>query len=361
MAKSSSLTIKLHGLESDERHRDEEEGEPVGASDRTVPDVHLHIGDERRSRGGGGVHQHVYPATGEVQGSVPLADADDVDEAVQAASAAFETWRSWTPWQRRDVLVRLADLLEAAKDEFARLSVLDNGMTYGIAEFTATLDGRLRPLLRRLGRQGRGAGDLLAGPRPRARLHGPRALRRRRHHHHLERPARLGRHEGDAGPRRRQHGGGQALRADAVRPGALHGDRPGGRDPAGRRQRAPRDGRGRRGARPPPAGAEDQLHRRPDDRPHDPRRLRGDAEARGARAGRQVGEPGVPRRRSRCRGVHRHRIGAPDPGRPGLCPRHPARRARQRLRRARREGRHLHHETSRWATRSTRRPAWAPS
>ncbi len=47
----------------------------MGASDRTVPDVHLHIGDERRSRGGGGVHQHVYPATGEVQGPVPLADA----------------------------------------------------------------------------------------------------------------------------------------------------------------------------------------------------------------------------------------------------------------------------------------------
>ena len=110
----------------------------MGRSDRTVPDVHLHIGDERRSRGGGGVHQHVYPATGEVQGPVPLADADDVDEAVQAASAVFETWRSWTPWQRRDALVRLAGLLEAAKDEFARLSVLDNGMTYGIAEFTAT-------------------------------------------------------------------------------------------------------------------------------------------------------------------------------------------------------------------------------
>jgi acyl-CoA reductase-like NAD-dependent aldehyde dehydrogenase len=110
----------------------------VEATDRTVPDVHLHIGDERRSRGGGGVHQHVYPATGEVQGSVPLADAHDVDAAVRAASAAFETWRQWTPWQRRDALVRLAGLLEAAKDEFARLSVLDNGMTHGIAEFTAT-------------------------------------------------------------------------------------------------------------------------------------------------------------------------------------------------------------------------------
>jgi acyl-CoA reductase-like NAD-dependent aldehyde dehydrogenase len=110
----------------------------VGAIDRTVPDVHLHIGDERRSSGGGGVHQHVYPATGEVQGPVPLAGVDDVDDAVRAAQLAFGTWRTWTPWQRRDVLVRLADLLEASKDELARLSVLDNGMTYGIAHFTAT-------------------------------------------------------------------------------------------------------------------------------------------------------------------------------------------------------------------------------
>ena len=106
--------------------------------DRAVPDVHLHIGEERRTTGRGGVHSHVYPATGEVQGTVPLAGPDDVDDAVQAAQAAFGVWRSWTPWQRRDVLTRLADLLQSGQPELARLSVLDNGMTYGIAHFTAT-------------------------------------------------------------------------------------------------------------------------------------------------------------------------------------------------------------------------------
>lgn len=106
--------------------------------DRTVPEVHLHIGDERRSTGQGGEHLHRYPATGEVQGPVPLAGVQDIDDAVQAAQTAFETWRSWTPWQRRDVLVRLAQLLDDAHDELARLSVLDNGMTLGIAQFTAT-------------------------------------------------------------------------------------------------------------------------------------------------------------------------------------------------------------------------------
>ena len=107
-------------------------------TDRTVPEVHLHIGAERRTTGAGGVHEHVWPVTGEVQGPVPLAGPADVDDAVRAARDAFETWRTWTPWQRRDVLVRLADLLDAARDELARLAVLDNGMTYGIAHFTAT-------------------------------------------------------------------------------------------------------------------------------------------------------------------------------------------------------------------------------
>jgi aldehyde dehydrogenase (NAD+) len=111
------------------------------AIDRTVPDVHLHIGDERRTTGTGGVHQHVFPATGEVQGPVPLAGPADVDDAVAAARAAFETWRTWTPWQRREVLVRLAELLDRDRDELARLSVLDNGMTYGIAHFTASSVG----------------------------------------------------------------------------------------------------------------------------------------------------------------------------------------------------------------------------
>jgi aldehyde dehydrogenase (NAD+) len=111
------------------------------ASDRTVPEVHLHIGDEQRTTGGGGVYEHVYPATGEVQGPVPLAGPQDIDDATAAAQAAFETWRTWTPWQRRDALVRLAGLLERDTDELARLSVLDNGMTHFIATFMATSVG----------------------------------------------------------------------------------------------------------------------------------------------------------------------------------------------------------------------------
>ena len=102
--------------------------------DLTVPDVHLHIGGEARTSGSGGVHHHVYPASGEVQGSVPLAGPDDVDAAVQAAQAAYPGWRAWRPSERARVLHRLGELMERDADEIARLSVLDNGMTAGMSQ-----------------------------------------------------------------------------------------------------------------------------------------------------------------------------------------------------------------------------------
>jgi acyl-CoA reductase-like NAD-dependent aldehyde dehydrogenase len=97
--------------------------------DLTVPEVHLHIGGEQRTSGSGGVHHHVFPATGEVQGSVPLAGVDDVDAAVRAAADAYSAWRAWQPSERARVLRRLAELMERDAAEIARLSVLDNGMT----------------------------------------------------------------------------------------------------------------------------------------------------------------------------------------------------------------------------------------
>ncbi len=131
--------------------------------DLTVPEVHLHIGGEARTSGSGGVHHHVYPATGEVQGSVPLAGPDDVDAAVQAAQAAYPGWRAWRPSERARVLRRLGELMERDADEIARLSVLDNGMTAGMSQPLVGIMANWTSLLRGLGRQGRRAGDVLPG------------------------------------------------------------------------------------------------------------------------------------------------------------------------------------------------------
>ncbi len=69
----------------------------------------------------------INPATGETLATAPLATEREVDLAVAAAARAFETWRTTPPTQRAKLLWKLADLLEAKKDEFAEIEVLDNG------------------------------------------------------------------------------------------------------------------------------------------------------------------------------------------------------------------------------------------
>jgi len=76
------------------------------------------------------------PATGEDYATVPKADAEDVDVAVEAARRAFEgSWRDVSATDRGAVLGRLARLLEARADEFARAETAHNGKTLPEAEF----------------------------------------------------------------------------------------------------------------------------------------------------------------------------------------------------------------------------------
>ena len=73
----------------------------------------------------------VNPATGAVLGRVAACDADDVDLAVQKARDAFEDgrWSRLHPRARKDVLVRLAKLLERNARELAVMESLDSGKT----------------------------------------------------------------------------------------------------------------------------------------------------------------------------------------------------------------------------------------
>lgn len=69
------------------------------------------------------------PATGELLAAIAEGDAADIDRAVAAARRAFEEgpWSRFTPAERQGVLLRLADLLEARGEDFARLDTLDMG------------------------------------------------------------------------------------------------------------------------------------------------------------------------------------------------------------------------------------------
>jgi acyl-CoA reductase-like NAD-dependent aldehyde dehydrogenase len=72
------------------------------------------------------------PATGEVLMSVPDASVDDVNKAVNVARRSFEneSWRGKDPSEKEKILHRVADLMEARKEELAAIESLENGKTF---------------------------------------------------------------------------------------------------------------------------------------------------------------------------------------------------------------------------------------
>jgi aldehyde dehydrogenase (NAD+) len=71
------------------------------------------------------------PATGEVICQVAEADKADVEIAVKAARRAFEhVWKTYEASGRRDLMLKLADLIEKNKEELATLETLDNGKPF---------------------------------------------------------------------------------------------------------------------------------------------------------------------------------------------------------------------------------------
>ena len=69
------------------------------------------------------------PATGQVVRRAPLASAAEVGEAVAAARAALPAWRDTPPLRRARILARFRELLEANRDELARLVSEEHGKT----------------------------------------------------------------------------------------------------------------------------------------------------------------------------------------------------------------------------------------
>ena len=87
----------------------------------------LVIGGARHTAGSGGVHQHRFPGDGEIQAEVPLAGPREVDLAVTEAKRASASWRKTSPSQRRDLLFRLADLVEENSKELSWIGAREVG------------------------------------------------------------------------------------------------------------------------------------------------------------------------------------------------------------------------------------------
>ena len=70
------------------------------------------------------------PARGRRQGSVDFASVEEVDRAVQSARAAFPAWRALSLAKRTELFFRIQALIDAHRDDFARLLVSEHGKVF---------------------------------------------------------------------------------------------------------------------------------------------------------------------------------------------------------------------------------------
>jgi aminomuconate-semialdehyde/2-hydroxymuconate-6-semialdehyde dehydrogenase len=69
----------------------------------------------------------VSPVDGRLLGQIARGGAAEADAAVAAAKAAFPAWAALGPQGRGEILLRLADAIEAHVEELAQIETLDNG------------------------------------------------------------------------------------------------------------------------------------------------------------------------------------------------------------------------------------------
>lgn len=96
--------------------------------DRSILPKHaVIVGDSMIERGTGQAIAHIYPANGQATCELSLGGASDVGSAVQAARDAFPSWRAMSGEKRRDLLLKIAGLIEQHGSELSALATLENG------------------------------------------------------------------------------------------------------------------------------------------------------------------------------------------------------------------------------------------
>src|SRR5215471_7304722 len=99
----------------------------------TVTSYKNFVGGEWVDALSGETMEVLNPATGEAIAEVPKGSEQDVERAVAAAKKALPDWLEKTPKDRMELLLRLADVLEANGEELARLESQNVGPPMWIA------------------------------------------------------------------------------------------------------------------------------------------------------------------------------------------------------------------------------------
>lgn len=91
------------------------------------------IGGERVAPAARNFLASYNPSIGEVHFELPSSDARDIDQAVSAARSAFPSWAATDPNERSRLMMRVADLIDEKREEFARAESADQGKPVWLA------------------------------------------------------------------------------------------------------------------------------------------------------------------------------------------------------------------------------------
>lgn len=86
-----------------------------------------HINGESVAALSGAVMESISPVDGSVLAKVARSGAADIDAAVAAATAAFPAWSKTPGAERRKILIRVAEAIEARAEEIAFTECMDTG------------------------------------------------------------------------------------------------------------------------------------------------------------------------------------------------------------------------------------------
>jgi malonate-semialdehyde dehydrogenase (acetylating)/methylmalonate-semialdehyde dehydrogenase len=96
---------------------------------KNIETVPLWINGRKQAAASSRSGQVTNPATGAVVRQVPFCNEADIDSAVQAAKAAFPGWRKTPALRRARILMRYRELIDANREELARLVSEEHGKT----------------------------------------------------------------------------------------------------------------------------------------------------------------------------------------------------------------------------------------
>ena len=104
-------------------------GVKVAGLDLGLPDKYGHfINGQFVEPAGGEYFENVSPIDGQPFIKAARGTKPDVDKAVSAATAAYKsTWSKASVTERSNMLLKIADIVEANADRLAKIETVDNG------------------------------------------------------------------------------------------------------------------------------------------------------------------------------------------------------------------------------------------